>query len=209
MWCYRYYRKCNQQHISVEVILVHTVLKHWPVAAPIRGCTFTPWTSTQKKKKKKKECASPRVPITPNDGERMAHMQIVPPFHCHVKRKTPSFITAVTSCTPPWAQTMNPGPSSLLLFVFNCQEKESKASYKAFRQHSCFLQAKRESLRHRRGNAARRPSLLWIEPRTDTFFTRTQNLYPFVFGSFCWESIPALKSKWASCALHVGRWEGA
>lgn len=206
MWCYRYYRKCNQKHISVEVILVHTVLKHWPVAAPIRGCTFTPWTSMQKKKKRKKECASPRVPITPNDSERMAHMQIVLQFHCHVKRKTRSFITAVTSCTPPWAQTMNPGPSSLLLFVFNCQEKESKASSKAFRPHSCFLQAKRESLRHRRGNAARRP--LNRAPNWHILHTHAKPL-PFVFGSFCWESIPALKSKWASCALHVGRWEGA
>lgn len=34
-----------------------------------------------------REHVSPWVPITPNDGERMEHMQIVLLFLCHAKRR--------------------------------------------------------------------------------------------------------------------------
>lgn len=54
-------------------------------------------------------------------------MQIVLQFLCHARHKVWSFITLVISCTPPWAQTMDHSTSSMLLFLFNCQEKENKS----------------------------------------------------------------------------------
>lgn len=102
-----------------------TASQEWPGARPIKSRRFaSPYFHGEKKGKAR---SSPWVPITPNDSERMEHMQIVPRYHCHAKHKAWSFITPVVSCTPPWAQTMNPGPSSMLLFVFNCQEKENKS----------------------------------------------------------------------------------
>lgn len=116
------------KHISVELPFrpklwywdILLVLLQWPVACPIDAASL-PDTSIAEK-----EHASPWVPITLNDSKRMEHMQIVPQFHCHAKHKAWSFIKPVISCTPPCAQTMNPSPSSMLLFVFNCQEKENK-----------------------------------------------------------------------------------
>lgn len=89
------------------------------------------------------------------------------------------------------------------------RKKESKAGYKAWKQHSFFLEARREDLRRPRWNASRHPSFLWIGAPTWHVLHAHANPFPFVFGSFSSESIPALKSKWASCALHVERWEGA
>lgn len=149
----------------------------------------------------------------------MEHMQIVPRYHCHAKHKAWSFITPVISCTPPWAQTMNPGPSSMLLFVFNCQEKENKSP--VTRRCKCAAvscKAKRESLQHQGGNAACRPAVLTIDLSWPSLYahahthTHEQPPLPFVFRWFCLQSILPLKSKWADCkrcVLHVERQEGA
>lgn len=106
-------------------------------------------------------------------------MQIALRLHCHVKRKTPSFITAVISCAPPWAQTMSPGHHPRCYLCLTARKRKVKPATRC--SHSTAASCK--SLHHQE-TRARRPSLLWIELRTDTFLTRTQNLYPLCSGHF-------------------------
>ena len=172
------------------------------VACPITSTAASfPDTSTAEE-----EHASPWVPITPNDGESMEHMQIVPQFLCHATAR--SFITPVTSCTPPWAQTMNPSVSSMLLFVFNCQEKENKRPVtRRCKNTAVSCELTWESSPSGR-KCCRHPVLRIDLTKSTHTLTRLLPL-PLVFRWLSSQSILSLKPKWdycKVCVLHVERW---
>lgn len=180
MWCYRYYRKCNQKHISVEVILVHTVLKHWPVAAPIRGCTFTPWTSMQKKKERK---SVPR-------HECQLHLMIAKGWRT-CRLCCSSIVTSSArrdhlsqqshpALLPEHRQWI-PAHHPCCYLCLTARKRKVKPVARRFDRTAASC---KQNVRVFAIAEETRPAVLWIEPRTDTFFTRTQNLYPLCSGHF-------------------------
>lgn len=211
MWCRN--RKSYQEHVSVEAVLEHTVLERWSVAAPIRGWAFTSWYFYAKKEKKKGGWCE-----TVPRHESQLHLMIakgwstcklycssiVPPStrRDHLSHQSQPALL-------PEHRRWIPAHHPCGYLCLTARKKESKAGYKAWKQHSFFMEARREDLRHPRWNASRHPSFLWIGAPTWHVLHAHANPFPFVFGSFSSESIPALKSKWASCALHVERWKGA
>lgn len=192
MWCYRSNRKCNQEHVSVEVVVEHIVLELWCVAAPIRG-----WASLVILLCKRGEKTAPR-------HKSQLHLMIAKGWstcrlYCSsivkpsTRRDHLSDQSALREERRRWILAHYPCGYLCL----TARKKESKAGYKVWKRHSGTWTS---SPWQSKGWP---PSFI-----PDIFSTHMQNLFP-VFGWFSSESIPALKSKWARCALHVERWEGA